>query len=215
MSSRWHEVADDDHVAAYDTQVAERLAQAAAEGRGSHAEADLVVSLVPAGSLVLDGGCGTGRVAWELAGRGLRVVGVDSDTRMLQRATRADAVADADAAADAPRFVRADLAGYTGGPFDLVLLAGNVLPLLAGGALDATVHALVRCLRPGGLLVAGYGLDAEHLPQGCPVTPVDHVDAAYRAAGMDLRARWGTWEGAAFTGDYAVDVLVRRDAGPA
>ncbi|NEE31692.1 SAM-dependent methyltransferase, partial [Streptomyces sp. SID7982] len=44
--------------------------------------------------------------------------------------------------------------------FDLVLAAGNVIPLLAPGTGPAVVGQLAAVLRPGGLLVTGMGLDA-------------------------------------------------------
>ena len=56
----------------------------AAEGKSIHGEADLVCRFEP-GS-VLDAGCGTGRVAIELAARGIDVVGVDLDPAMLDHA---------------------------------------------------------------------------------------------------------------------------------
>ena len=60
----------------------------AAAGQNVHGEADLVESLLreSGGTSVLDAGCGTGRVAIELAGRGFTVVGVDADAPMLARA---------------------------------------------------------------------------------------------------------------------------------
>ena len=57
-----------------------------AVGDAVHGEADLVASLAP--TSVLDAGCGTGRVAIELARRGIEVVGVDADPDMLERAER-------------------------------------------------------------------------------------------------------------------------------
>ncbi len=47
----------------------------AAQGVDVHGEASLVLSFAPAS--VLDAGCGTGRVAVELARHGVDVVGVD------------------------------------------------------------------------------------------------------------------------------------------
>ena len=54
-------------------------------GEGIHGEADLI-SALSAGGSVLDAGCGTGRVAIELARRGHEVVGVDLDPGMLDTA---------------------------------------------------------------------------------------------------------------------------------
>src|SRR2546421_3509407 len=52
--------------------------------RQPHGEADLVFSYGP--RCVLDGGCGTGRVAIELSRRGVEVVGVDLDRDMIELA---------------------------------------------------------------------------------------------------------------------------------
>lgn len=63
-----------------------RFDEIAAGGGEVHGEAELVRSLGP-GS-VLDAGCGTGRVAVELARHGIEVVGVDLDASMLATARR-------------------------------------------------------------------------------------------------------------------------------
>ena len=56
----------------------------AASGMDVHGEADFVMRFAPA--TVLDAGCGSGRVAVELARRGCAVVGVDADASMLATA---------------------------------------------------------------------------------------------------------------------------------
>ena len=63
----------------------------AASGVDVHGEAAFACSLEPAPASVLDAGCGTGRVAIELARRGIDVVGVDVDASMLAAARRAAA----------------------------------------------------------------------------------------------------------------------------
>ncbi|HEV2009781.1 MAG TPA: class I SAM-dependent methyltransferase, partial [Candidatus Limnocylindria bacterium] len=67
---------------AYDARYDRR----AAAGENVHGEADFVMRLAP-GS-VLDAGCGTGRVARELARRGVDIVGLDLDESMLATARR-------------------------------------------------------------------------------------------------------------------------------
>jgi len=67
---------------AYDARYDER----AAAGENVHGEADFVMRYAPRS--VLDAGCGTGRVARELARRGVEVVGVDLDQDMLATARR-------------------------------------------------------------------------------------------------------------------------------
>ncbi len=67
---------------------------------------------------MLDAGCGTGRVAAELARRGVEVVGVDRDPSMIATARRL---------APGVEFHVADVADADlGGTFDLVVMAGNV-----------------------------------------------------------------------------------------
>ena len=80
------------------------------------------------GTRVLDAGCGTGRVAIELAARGFSVVGVDADNGMLSTAR---------AKAPELEWIEADLSDLTprlDAEFDLVLLAGNVMIFLQPGS---------------------------------------------------------------------------------
>jgi SAM-dependent methyltransferase len=223
--TRWTELAG----RASGPDYAARLARLAATGQDMHGEAAFCAGLVrapamlPAPAKVLDAGCGTGRVAIRLAELGYRVVGVDVDSSMLAEARRA--------APDLP-WLSADLAALPGldellGPadrepadrepainepatttagFDLVVAAGNVIPLLAPGTLSQTVRRLAGVLTPGGLLVAGFGLDSAHLPAGCPVTPAADYLAACAGAGLSEVARHGGWDGSAESDGYLVSV---------
>ena len=204
--TRWQELAGDDEGEAY----AARLAARAAAGASMHGEADRVETVLGGTyGRVLDAGCGTGRVAVELARRGHDVVGVDLDPSMLAVARR-----------DAPRchWVQADLADLDpadlGEPFDLVVCAGNVVPLLAAGTEAASVRHMAGALRPGGRLVCGFGLDVAHLPlDHVPVT-LEQFDAWCADAGLLLEERFDTWEGAPFThGGYHVSVHRRAPPG--
>ena len=67
---------------------------------------------------------------------------------------------------------------------------------------------------PGGFVVCGFGLDAAHLPSGCPVTPLESFEGAMAAAGLVLRQRFGGWDAAAYTSEegYVVTVHQRPSA---
>lgn len=186
-------------------EYAERFEALARSGKDMHGEARFCAGLLDRRALVLDAGCGTGRVAIHLDELGYHPVGVDLDASMLEVARRA-----------APHlpWYQADLATLTaedvGGlaEFDLVVMAGNIVPLLAEGTVPAAMASLAALLAPEGLLVAGFGLDPRHLPPGCPVTPLEEYDDACRAAGLVLRERYSTWDRDAFdpAAGYAVSV---------
>ena len=198
--TRWHELTGGRTGEDY----AARFAELARSGKDVHGEATFCAALVPPGSQVLDAGCGTGRVAIRLAELGYDVVGMDVDESMLAVARR-----------EAPdlSWVAGDLAALPGpvtgaAPYDLVVMAGNVVPLLAPGTLPSAVNGLAALLAPHGVLVAGFGLDTAHLPPGCPVTPLEEYDGAATRAGLVLAERVGTWDAQPFgeRDGYAVSV---------
>lgn len=126
---------------------------------------------------VLDGGCGTGRVAIELARRGLDVVGTDLDPDMIGLAR-----------AKAPEltWVHADLSELDlPTRFDAIVLAGNVIPYVASDRRHAAVAACARHLAPGGRLIAGF-----RLQEGWP--SVAEHDRWCDSAGLALEARYAT-----------------------
>ena len=169
----------------------ERYDRRAAAGENVHGEADLAMRYAP--TTVLDAGCGTGRVARELARRGVDVIGVDLDPEMLATARRRSSKG---------RWLEADLASLAlGRPFDLVLAAGNVMILLTPGTEGTVIRNLAHHLRPGGWLVAGFQLRAGALP-------LREYDELTHAAGLQLEDRWSTWDRDAWHigGDYAVSV---------
>jgi SAM-dependent methyltransferase len=166
-----------------------RFDRLAAEGADPHGEADFVSSLEPVS--VLDAGCGTGRVAIELARRGVDVVGVDVDPSMLATARRR-----------APElgWVEDDLTTFDlGRTFDLVLLAGNVPLFTPSGTQGALVARCTAHVDEDGQLVAGFSLDRGYT--------VEDWDRDATTAGLALVERYATWSSDPFAGgDYAVSV---------
>ncbi len=178
--SRWLQETGGDRGESYD----ERFRQLAASGADVHGEADCVSRLLPSGA-VLDAGCGTGRVAIELARRGYDVVGTDSDASMLAVAR--------DRAPDLTWRLQ-DLVDLDDEQaYDLVVTAGNVMVFVSEGTGPAVVAAMARALRPGALLVSGW--QTEHAADnGRPTLPVTDYDAWATTAGLERVARWATWD---------------------
>jgi SAM-dependent methyltransferase len=172
-----------------------RFDDLAASGVDIHGEAAFVMRRAPRS--VLDAGCGTGRVAIELARRGVdvggvEVVGVDVDPSML-----------ATARTNGPdiEWHEHDLTTLDlGREFDVVLLAGNVPLFTPPGTQPALVQSCARHVAADGLLVAGFqfgrGYELRQYDEDC------------RAAGMVLSQRFSTWAEEPFRngGDYAVSI---------
>ena len=156
--SRWLQETGGERGASYD----EAFAALAASGADVHGEAAHVAALVPPGSRVLDAGCGTGRVAAELARRGYDVVGVDSDASMLAVAREKH---------PSLPWRQEDLAALEDeSAYDLVVAAGNVVVFVTEGTGPEVVRRAARALRPGGLLVAGWRTDRA-APEDGPALP--------------------------------------------
>ncbi|MEU3554648.1 class I SAM-dependent methyltransferase [Streptomyces fragilis] len=182
---------------------AARFAALARSGKDVHGEARFCAALVPPGARVLDAGCGTGRVMIRLAELGYDCVGVDLDASMLAVARQQ--------APQLPWF-QADLAAFdpdalgVAADFDLVVVAGNVFQLVAEGTVAAVVRSLTGALRPGGLLVSGFGLDEAHLPVP-PTLTLGRYEGHCEAAGLTLVDRFATWDADPYEGGgYAVSV---------
>lgn len=167
-----------------------RFDRLAATGADVHGEATFVRAYEP--STVLDAGCGTGRVAMELARHGIEVVGVDVDASMLATAHRL---------APELTWLESDLTTLDlGRTFDVVVLAGNVPLFTPPGTHAALVAGVARHVALGGVLIAGFSLDRGYR--------IDDWDAHIAAAGLTLAERFATWDRAPWVpgGTYAVSV---------
>jgi SAM-dependent methyltransferase len=181
------------------TSYDERFERLAAAGHDVHGEASFVAGYGP--GTVLDAGCGTGRVAVELARRGIRTVGVDLDPSMLEQAR---------AKTTDVRWVLGDLADLqverrNGEPmrFHVVVAAGNVMIFLQPGTERRVVERLAAHLVPGGLLIAGFQLVAGRYG-------LDAYDAHCAVAGLEPFERFSTWARDPWLGEGGYAVSVHR-----
>jgi len=201
--TRWQRIARETVGSDYAARYASRFRALAVRG-DVHGEARFVTELVDPPAGVLDAGCGTGRVAIRLAELGYDAVGADVDASMLAMARQE---------APALSWHEADLSTFDlGRAFDVVLVAGNTIPLLEPGTLPATADRLAAHLADEGLLVCGFGLDDAHLPGDCPVTPLADVDVAFAAAGLEQVERFSGWDGAPYDQSDGYVVTVHRRA---
>jgi SAM-dependent methyltransferase len=163
------------------------------KGVDVHGEADFVRSFNP--RTVLDAGCGTGRVAIELARHGIDAVGADMDRSMLAVAReRAPEI----------EWVEVDLSTMAlDRTFDVVVLAGNVPIFCPEPSRAALVSTSAAHVAPGGRLIAGFQLDRGYA--------LGDWDRDCHQAGMSLVDRWSTWDRQPFHKDdsYAVSVHER------
>lgn len=175
-----------------------------------HGEANLVERLLRTGYnpkhksspyQILDAGCGTGRMAIELAHRGFDVIGVDLDNIMLAHA-RAKAP-------DIP-WILSDLQHVKlDKQFDMVVMAGNVMIFLTPNTEAAVLANLKRHLKPGGLLLAAFELSPKSWTQ---LTSTTYEDLA-ASIGLIQIARWSTWEQDPWQpeGSYLVSLHQNKD----
>ncbi len=132
---------------------------------------------LPSRSLIADLGCGGGRHAKVLAGKGHRVVGLDASERLLAIARR-----------KLPQvpFVRGDLCGLPlrGARFPAAVAVATIHHLPSEGERIAAMREIARILRPGGTaLVTVWALEQVPGTKGRETRP----------AGEDPRDVWVPW----------------------
>ena len=118
------------------------------------------------GSPILELGCGTGRVAWDLVRRGYEVVGIDRSAGMLEHARKRG---EALGSGPGPEFQVADMTDFDlGRTFNLVIAPFSTMLTVRPPERIATYRRSLAHLAPGGALV---------------------VDSWFRGTGK--RAGWG------------------------
>ena len=179
-------------------------------GADIEGEARLADALLPRGATVLDAGAGFGRIGAALQARGHRVVAAEKDPDLVAMA--------AEHYPDLP-MLRSDILALTlellaeaGQPtaFDLVVLVGNVIVLLAPDTERRALTTLAAVLADGGRILVGfhprrtYGNARDY--------PIDEFVADVEAAGLRVQHRFGSFELAPPGDGYCVAVLVRSGA---
>lgn len=172
---RWFTEYDEGHSAWY----IDRFRRLAAAGDDLDGEARFVDAMLPRGARVLDAGCGPGRVGAALHTRGHTVVGVDVDAALIEAAQTDH---------PGPRWLVADLASLdlAEEPFDVAVLAGNVLVFVAPGSERAVLERVATHVRPDGAVVAGFATDREYR--------VADLDRDADAVGLAVEHRFATWD---------------------
>jgi len=131
---------------------------------------------------ILDAGCGTGRIAIELARRGHPIMGVDLDEEMLQQARKKAPLLD---------WRHGDLSTIAlGEQFACIVMAGNVMIYVTPGTEASVLTNMANHLKPGGLLVAAFELN----PPAWSTLTLRSYDQLAQAAGLTLAERWASWD---------------------
>lgn len=183
----------------------ERFSRLIEEGTDVVGEARLADVLVKRGATILDAGAGIGRIGAELQRRGHTVVAAEKDASLV-----------ADAAARYPDLplVTTDLLALTPAlldehqlpsAFDLVVLVGNVIVLLAPETEQPVLAGLRDLLAPGGRILVGFHPVNGH--GSARSYPFDEFEADAAAVGLTVQYRFGTYELAPPAEDYVVAVL--------
>ena len=176
-------------------------------GADVEGEARLADALLPRGATVLDAGAGFGRIGAALQARGHQVVAAEKDPDLVAMAAqhypdlpmiRTDILA-----------LSPELLAEAGHPteFDLIVLVGNVIVLLAPDTEQRALATLTALLADGGRILVGFHPTRTH--GNARDYPVDEFVADAAAAGLRVQHRFGSYELAPASDEYCVTVLTR------
>jgi SAM-dependent methyltransferase len=198
-ATRW-ELGDNTGFAAHFTELIEAGADITGEAR-------LADTMVPRGARVLDAGAGFGRIGAALQAAGHQVVAAEKDPALVAMAAELYPelpVVHADILELTP-----DLLASAGHPteYDLVVLVGNVVVLLAPDTERRALATLRQLLVEGGRVLVGF--HPVRAFGNARDYPVDEFVADAAAAGLTVQHRFGNYELAPPSDEYAVLVLVR------
>ena len=181
-----------------------------AAGADIEGEARLADAMLARGSTVLDAGAGFGRIGAALHARGHHVVAAEKDADLVAMA--------AQHYPDLP-MIRSDILALTpellaegGHPtaYDLVVLVGNVIVLLAPDTERKALTTLAALLADGGRILVGFHPTSTY--GNARDYPVEEFVEDARAAGLEVQHRFGSYELAPASDEYCVAVLTRAVA---
>jgi len=197
--TRW-ELGDNTGFAAHFTELIEAGADITGEAR-------LADAMLPRGARVLDAGAGFGRIGAALQAAGHQVVAAEKDPSLVAMAAELHPelpVVHADILALTPGLL--EEAGHPA-EFDLIVLVGNVVVLLAPETERRALATLRHLLAEGGRILVGF--HPVRAFGNARDYPVDEFVADARAVGLTVQHRFGNYELAPPSDEYAVLVLAR------
>ena len=178
-------------------------------GADIEGEARLADALLPRGATVLDAGAGFGRIGAALQRRGHRVVAAEKDPDLVRMAAEHYpdlAMVQTDILALTP-----DLLAGSGHPtaYDLVVVVGNVMVLLAPDTERRTLATLGNLLAEGGRILVGF--HQVRTFGNARDYPAEEFVADVESVGLRVQHRFGSYELAPASDEYCVAVLTRAD----
>lgn len=183
----------------------ERFSHLIDEGADVVGEARLADVLVKRDATILDAGAGMGRIGGELQRRGHTVVAAEKDTSLVAEAAQRYPelpMVTTDLLALTPDLLREHGLPTT---FDLIVLVGNVIVLLAPETEQRLLTGLRDLLAPGGRILVGFHPVNGH--GSAREYPFEEFAADVAAVGLRVQHRFGTYELAPAADDYVVAVL--------
>jgi SAM-dependent methyltransferase len=177
---------------------AARFTQLIADGVDIEGEARLADTLVGRGARILDAGSGIGRIGAALQARGHDVTAAEKDPELVAESRRLYP--------DLP-VIETDLLALDPDlePFDLIVLVGNVIVLLAPDTEQRLLVLLRDLLAPGGRILVGFHPYGGH--GSAREYPFADFAADVETVGLRVQHRFGTYELGEPDEDYVVAVL--------
>jgi SAM-dependent methyltransferase len=179
-----------------------------AEGADIEGEARLADAMLSRDATVLDAGAGFGRIGAALQARGHRVVAAEKDADLVTMA--GDLYPDLSVIRCDILALTPELLARSGHPtaYDLVVVVGNVMVLLAPDTERRALSTLATLLAEGGRILVGFH------PKDSPASsarayPFDEFRADAEAVGLSVQHRFGSYDLAPPSDDYCVAVLAR------